>query len=108
MEALTKLLPVLTGGAQVASAGSNIYENYKQQEYQNKLRSLSQDPAALNKYAQGFVQPLNAGLEKGVANQAQAYAAERGLGSSPGPSQDILEQAIAPYIQQNQQSGYQL
>lgn len=107
MEALTGLMPLLTGGAQIASAGSNIYEGYKQQQYQDKLRSLAQDPAALNKYAQGFVQPLNAGLEKGVANEAQAYAAERGLGTSPGPSQEILAQAIAPYVQQNSQAGYQ-
>lgn len=107
MEALTSLMPILSGGAQVASAGSNIYEGYKQQQYQDKLRSLAQDPAKMNAYAQGFVQPLNAGLEKGVANEAQAYAAERGLGQSPGPSQEILAQAIAPYVQANQASGYQ-
>jgi hypothetical protein len=107
MDALTSIMPVLTGGAQVASAGSNIYEGYKQQQYQDKLRALAQNPAQMNQYAQGFVQPLNAGLEKGVANEAQAYAAERGLGQSPGPSSEILAQAIAPYVQQNSQAGYQ-
>lgn len=107
MDAIKSIMPALTGGAQVASAGSNIYEGYKQQQYQDKLRSFAQDPAKLNQYAQGFVQPLNAGLEKGVANEAQAYAAERGLGQSPGPSQEILAQAIAPYVQQNSQAGYQ-
>lgn len=107
MDSLTTLMPFLSGGASVASAGSNIYEQYKQQQYQDKLRSLAQNPQQMAQYAAGFVQPLNAGLEKGVANEAQAYAAERGLGQSPAASQEILAQAIAPYVQQNQQQGYQ-
>jgi hypothetical protein len=107
MDSLTSLMPLLTGGAQLASAGSNLYQGYENQQYQDKLRSLAQNPGQLQQYEQGFVQPLNAGLTAGVANQAQAYAAERGLGQSPGPSQEIEAQAIAPYVQQNQQQGYQ-
>lgn len=107
MDSLTSLMPLLTGGAQIASAGSGLYEGYENQQYQDKLRSLAQNPAQLQQYEQGFVQPLNAGLTQGVANQAQAYAAERGLGQSPGPQSEILAQAIAPYVQQNQQNGYQ-
>jgi hypothetical protein len=106
MDSLTSLIPLLSGGASLASAGSNLYQGYENQQYQDKLRSLAQNPAQLQQYEQGFVQPLNAGLTAGVANQAQAYAAERGLGQSPGPSQEILAQAIAPYVQQNQQQGY--
>jgi len=92
--------------AQLGSTGYNLYNQYQQQQYQNKLRSLSTDPAAVGKLAQGYTQPLNAGLQKGVANEAQAYLASRGLSDSPQISEQVEAQAIAPYIQQNQQQGY--
>ena len=103
---LTSLLPAITAGGQIASGASNIYQGYENQQYQDKLRSLAQNPQKLNAYEQQFVQPMNAGLTQGVENQAQGYAAERGLGESPALTQEIVAQAIAPYIQQNQQSGY--
>lgn len=93
--------------AQVGSTGYNLYNQYQQQQYQNKLRDLSTNPAAVGKLAAGYTQPLNAGLTTGVANQAQAYLASRGLSDSPQISQQVEAQAIAPYIQQNQQQGYQ-
>ena len=46
-------------------------------------------------------------MTKAVANQSQAYLAERGLSDSPEISQQVESQAIAPYVQQNQQAGYQ-
>lgn len=107
IQSLTSILPVLQTGGQLASAGSNLYQGYKNQQYQDQLRSLAGDPAKFNAYASKFVQPLNAGLQKGVQNQAQAYAAERGLAETPALSQEIVSQAIAPYIQQNQNQGYQ-
>jgi len=92
--------------AQVGSTGYNLYNQYQNQQYQNKLRSLSTDPAAVSKLAQGYTQPLNAGLTADVNNQAQAYLAQRGLSESPQISQQVESQAIAPWIQQNQQAGY--
>lgn len=106
MDALTGILPILTSGAQVASAGSNIYQGYENQKYQDYLRNLAQNPQAFNAYANQFVQPLSGGLQKSVANEAQGYAAERGLGESPALTSEIVAQAIAPYVQQNQQFGY--
>ena len=94
--------------AQVGSTGYNLYNQYQQQQYQNKLRELSTDPAAVSKLAQGYTQPLTAGLQKGVANETQAYLAQRGLSDSPQISEQVQAQAIAPYIQQNQQQGYNL
>ncbi len=94
--------------AQVGSTGYNLYNQYQQQQYQNKLRQLATDPAAVGKLAQGYTQPLTAGLQKGVANEAQAYLAQRGLSDSPQISEQVEAQAIAPYIQQNQQQGYNL
>jgi hypothetical protein len=101
--------PATTGAidlAQMGSTGYNLYNQYKNQQYQNLLRSYAQDPAKMNAYAAQFTQPLNAGLTTGVANQAQAYLAQRGLSDSPQISEQVESQAIAPYIQQNQQAGY--
>jgi hypothetical protein len=104
---LASLLPILTTGASLASTGSGLYQSYENQKYQDQLRSLAGNPQKMQQYAAGFTQPLTAGLTEGVNNQAQAYAAERGLASSPALEQQIENQAIAPYIQQNQNQGFQ-
>lgn len=93
--------------AQLGSTGYNLYNQYQQQQYQNKLRDLSTNPAAVSKLAEGYTKPLNAGLTTNVANQAQAFLAQRGLSDSPQISEQVEAQAIAPYIQQNEQQGYQ-
>ena len=114
MDGITQLLsaiqPELKVGTEVAGLGStayNLYNQYQNQQYQNNLRSYAQDPSKLNAYAAQFTQPLTAGLQKGVANEAQGYLASRGLSDSPQISEQVEAQAIAPYIQQNQQQGYQ-
>lgn len=91
----------------LGSAGYGLYNNYENQQYQNLLRSYAQNPAKMNAYAEQFTKPLTAGLQAGVANQAQAYLANRGLSESPQISEEVESQAIAPYIQQDQQQGYQ-
>ena len=83
-----------------------IRDRYENQQYQNQLRSYAQDPAKMNAYAAQFTQPLNAGLTSAVANNTQGYLASRGLSDSPAISQQVEAQAIAPYVQQNQQAGY--
>lgn len=114
MDAITQafqaIQPELKAGTEVASLGStayNLFNQYQNQQYQNQLRSFAQDPAKMNAYAAKFTQPLTAGLQTGVANAAQADLATRGLTDSPEISQAVYAQAIAPYIQQNQQNGYQ-
>jgi hypothetical protein len=116
MDAITQAFSSLnSSGAlkdvgQVAGIGStayNMYNQYQNQKYQNNLRSYAEDPAKMNAYAAQFTQPLTAGLQTGVANAAQADLATRGLTDSPEISQQVYAQAIAPYIQQNQQNGYQ-
>jgi hypothetical protein len=107
--ALSSIQPELQAGTAAASIGStgyNLYNQYQNQQYQNNLRSYAQDPAKMNAYAAQFTQPLNAGLTSAVANNTQGYLAQRGLTDSPAISQQVEAQAIAPYIQQNQQSGY--
>ena len=92
-------------GTGIASAGSGLYNSYENQKYQNMVRSLSEDPKKMQAYAAGFTKPLAAGTTQGVNNQSQAYAAERGLATSPSAQQQIQNQAIAPYIQQQQSTG---
>lgn len=107
MKALSSLLPTISNVANIGSTGYNLYNQFQQQQYQNKLRSLATNPAKMAQFAAGYTQPLNAGLTKAVGNEAQAYLGERGLSDSPQISEQVLSQAIAPYIQQNQQLGYQ-
>lgn len=106
---VASLAPLLTDATGVASLGStayNFYNQYQNQQYQNKLRSYAQNPAKLNAYAAQFTQPLNAGLTAAVNNQTQAQLAQAGLSESPQIAQEVESQAVAPYIQQNQQQGY--
>jgi hypothetical protein len=108
--ALSSIQPELQAGTEAASLGStayNLYNQYKNQQYQNLLRSYAQDPTKMNAYAANFTQPLNAGLTSAVANNTQGYLASRGLSDSPAVSQQVESQALAPYVQQNQQAGYQ-
>ena len=106
MSSLTPVLGPALQVAQLGSTGYNLYNQYQNQQYQNQLRSYAQDPAKMNAYAAQFTQPLNAGLTAAVNNQTQAQLAQSGLSESPQIAQTVEAQAIAPYIQQNQQQGY--
>ena len=106
LQAIQSVLKPATEAASLGSSAYNLYNQYQNQQYQNQLRSYAQDPAKMNAYAAQFTQPLTAGLQTGVANQAQADLASRGLTDSPEISQQVYAQALAPYIQQNQQNGY--
>ena len=106
MDAITSALQTILPVAEVGSTGYNLYNQYQNQKYQNTLRSDAQNPAKVNALAAQYTKPLDAGLTAGVANQAQADLATRGLSDSPEISQQVYAQAIAPYIQQNQQEGY--
>jgi len=100
--AIQSLLKIATPLIGAVGTGGGIWNNIQNAQYQNKLRSLAQNPAKMMAYAKGFEQPLQAGLLKGVENQTQGYAAERGLATSPQIQQALVSQAIAPYLQQQQ------
>jgi hypothetical protein len=102
----------LTALATTAGAGANVYSGIKNAQNtgaynstQSYIQNLMKNPAAAQKAAAGYTQPLSAGLTDSVTNQVQAQLAERGLGGSPAALQSNLAQALAPYIQQNQQTG---
>ena len=108
--ALSSLAPDLKAATSIAGLGStayNMYNQYQNQKYQNQLRSYAQDPAKMNAYAAQFTQPLSAGLQASVANQAQGDLASRGLSDSPQIAQQVYAQTLAPFVQQNQRIGYQ-
>src|ERR1700722_9150635 len=100
------LAPILQG-LQVGSTGYNLFNQWQNQQYQNTLRSDAQNPSKVNALAEQYTQPLTKGLTDSVNNQAQAFLAQSGLSESPQIAQQVESQAIAPYIQQNQQQGYQ-
>lgn len=95
-----------TNLANLGSIGYGLYNNYQNQAYQNQLRSYAQDPAKMNAYASKFTKPLTAGLNSAVGNNTQAYLAQRGLSESPQIAAQVQSQAIAPYVQENQKTGY--
>lgn len=104
--------PAGKGVLATAGLGSNIYsdiqqaqENSTYKNAQSYLANLMQNPTAFNTAAQQYIQPLNQGLVTGITNQTNAQLAERGLGGSSAITQQTLAQALAPYIQQNQQAG---
>jgi len=96
----------------LAGAGTNIYSGIQQMQENNRLlgaqkyvTSLLQNPTKMAAATAGYTQPLTAGLTSDITNQVQANLAERGMGSSPAAFTQQLTQALAPYIQQNQQTG---
>ena len=101
-QGLTAILPILQSVMGLTSSASGLYNGYENAQQQNKIRGIVDNPSKMAAYTAGFKQPLAAGLEQGVANSAQGYAAERGLATSPAAEQSIYAQAIAPYIQQQQ------
>ena len=106
MSDITPLLGPATQVASLGSTGYNLYNQYQNQQYQNTLRQDAQNPQKVNALAAQYTQPLDAGLTAAVNNQTQAQLAQAGLSESPQISQQVEAQAIAPYIQQNQQQGY--
>jgi hypothetical protein len=102
----------LSALATTAGAGANVYSGIKNAQNtsaynstQSYIQNLMKNPQAAQKAAAAYTQPLSAGLTDSVTNQVQAQLAERGLGGSPAALQTNLAQALAPYIQQNQQTG---
>lgn len=94
---------LLTGAVGAGGLIQNIIAARQAQAKQNYIKNLLQNPAAFNSLVAGAEQPLSQGLTTDVARQAQAFGAERGLGSSGPVMQDVFAQALAPYQQQEQQ-----
>lgn len=91
----------------LGTAGAGLVQNLMAARQANQKQKFVQDlitnPAKFNALVAQTEQPLSKGLTTDVARQAQAFGAERGLGSSGPVMQDVFAQALAPYQQQEQQ-----
>jgi hypothetical protein len=106
-KALNSILGLAGTGANIYSGIQNISANNQAIGAQKYVTDLMENPAKMTAAAAQYAQPLSAGLTSDISNQVQANLAERGLGSSPAAYTQQLTQAIAPYIQQNQQTAMQ-
>lgn len=95
-----------TGVAGAGEAG-NLIEEKKRMDYQNFVMNLLKNPQQLAAMAAKIQQPLNNGLVQSVNNQVQGNLASRGLSQAPGIFAASEGQALAPFVQQNQQTALQ-
>lgn len=96
------LLKVGTAGAGFAQ---NFLANRQAQNKTNKVLDLLNNPQKFQALVAQNEKPLAAGLTSDVARMTDAYGGERGLGSSPAVMKDVYAQALAPYIQNQQQQA---
>lgn len=94
---------LLTGGLLGSGEVGNILQSHKQNAYQDYVLNLIKNPAQLSSMITSAQRPLDNALVQAVANQTQAQAGERGLAQAPGIFNTIESQALAPFVQQNQQ-----
>jgi hypothetical protein len=90
---------LLTAGTAGGGLLQNFLANRQAEQKQKFVEGLITDPAKLQKFVAGFDRPLSAGLTADVARSADAYGAERGLGSSPAVMKDVYAQALAPSVE---------
>jgi hypothetical protein len=95
-----------TGMAGAGEAG-NLIEQKKRLDYQNFIMGLLNNPQRIAAMAAKIQQPLNNGLVQSVNNQVQGDMASRGLAQAPGIFAASEGQALAPFVQQNQNTALQ-
>lgn len=98
---------VLTAGTAGGGLLQNFMANRQAEKKQKFVQDLITNPAKFQQFVAGFSQPLSKGLTTDVARQADAYGAERGLGSSPAVMRSVDEQALAPFVQQQKDAAMQ-
>src|SRR5215831_4757776 len=96
---------LLTGGLFGAGEVGNILEARKRDAYQDFVMNILKHPEILAQMAAKIQQPLSMGLTQAVNNKVQADMASRGLAQAPGIFAGEEAQALAPFVQQNQQTA---
>lgn len=99
---------LVTGGLLGAGELGNILEENKRNAYQNYVLNLMKNPAALAQMVTKAEQPLSQSLIQNVENTVQGNVASRGLAQAPGIFATQESQALAPFVQQNQQQAQNL
>lgn len=100
-------MKLLLGGMLGTGEIGNIIEERKRAAYQNQLMQLIKDPAKLTQMVLKAQRPLDNALVQAVNNRVQADMASRGLAQAPGVFAASQAQALAPFIQENQNAAMQ-
>jgi hypothetical protein len=91
--------------------GTGLIGNFMNQRQQqgalNQELAYQKNPSLAAAKIASLEQPLSQGLIQDVGNSTQGYLAERGLAESPQQTTAVLGQALAPYVQQNQNTAMQ-
>lgn len=103
---------LLLGGLFAGGEVGNLLESQKRSALQNKqaqylnyVTNLVKDPAAISRMATSEAAPLSQSLVQSVNNQVQGDMAARGLAQAPGIFAASQSQALAPFVQQNQNTA---
>ncbi len=105
---LQTLAPILAIGTTGAGLAGNILNNRTASQQQGVLKSdekVLNSPQLFNQQVAAAQAPLSSGLVQNVTNTVDANAAASGTAQAPGVVSAELSQALAPYIQQNQQTA---
>ena len=98
---------VLGAGAAGGGLIQNWLANRQAEKKQKFVEDLITNPQKFQQFVAGFQKPLTAGLTADVSRQADAYGAERGLGSSPAVMKDVYAQALAPSVMSQENAATQ-
>jgi hypothetical protein len=91
--------------AALGMLGFSGYEGYNALQQQLNAMNFAQNPAAMMERIRAFEQPLSQNLIHSVIRDINPNIAARGLATSPGMTQQITAEALAPYEMQEQQQG---
>lgn len=100
-------MKLLTGGLFGSGELGNLLQSHKQNQYQDLLLKYAQNPTLLTQAVTAATKPLDNALVQAVNNRVQGDMAARGLAQAPGIFGASEAQALAPFVQQNQQTAQQ-
>jgi hypothetical protein len=100
-------LKLLQTGIAGAGEAGNILQQVKANQYRDFVMGLLNNPGRLATMTNQLAAPLSGALTQSVENQVQGNVASRGLGQAPGIFAANESQALAPYVQQNQNTALQ-
>jgi hypothetical protein len=91
--------------AALGMIGFGGYEGYNTLQQQLNAMNFAQNPAAMMGRIRAFEQPLSQNLIHSVIRDINPSIAARGLATSPGMTQQITAEALAPYEMQEQRQA---
>ena len=104
-------------GAELGATGAGLIGDIASQRAQSQQQSYLTNaektlagltPSQITQEAAGASLPLTSALTQEVGNNVDASLAEQGLSEAPGIQSTVLAQALAPYVQQNQEQALQV